>query len=81
MFGGAAWPSPAKPQAELRDTSPGLNLGLGVEANVFVKLTALFEIRYTYLFTRNPARFGTDDLSQVDFLGLTFGVIYYFKRK
>ncbi|OGD20958.1 MAG: hypothetical protein A2W03_07560 [Candidatus Aminicenantes bacterium RBG_16_63_16] len=81
MFGGKTWPAPSKPQAGLRDTSLGLNFGLGVEANVLIHLTAVFEIRYTYLFSRNVARFGTDDFTQTDFLGINLGVIYYFKRK
>ncbi len=81
VFGGRIWPAPSKPQAGLRDTSLGLNLGLGIEANIFVHLSAVLEVRYTYLFSKNVARFGTNDLSQTDFLGVNLGVIYYFKRK
>ncbi len=81
MFGGDAWPAPAKPQTGLHDTTPGVNVGLGAEANVKLNLTAIFEVRYTYLFSRNPERFGTDDFTQMDFLGISVGVIYYFKRK
>jgi opacity protein-like surface antigen len=58
-----------------------VNVGLGAEANVKLNLTAIFEVRYTYLFSRNPERFGTDDFTQMDFLGVSLGVIYYFRRK
>jgi len=81
LLGGKTWPAPSKPQTGLRDSCPGLNFGLGLEANVLVHLSAVFEIRYTYLFSRNVARFGSDDLTQTDFLGINLGVIYYFKRK
>ena len=81
MFGGSAWPAPARPQASLRASSPGINIGFGVEANLLLRLTALFELRYTYLFSRDPKRFWTNDLTQVDFLGISLGVIYYFERR
>ena len=81
MFGGDVWPAPAKPQTSLHDTTPGVNIGLGAEANVKLNLTATLEVRYIYLFSRNPERFGTDDFTQMDFLGISVGVIYYFRRK
>jgi len=81
MFGGSTWPAPAQPQTDLRDTSFGLNIGLGAEANALINLTAVLEVRYTYLFSRNPGRFGTDDFTQTDFLTISLGVIYYFNRK
>jgi len=81
IFGGRTWSAPSKPQAGLRDTSLGLNFGLGIEANILVHLSAVFEVRYTYLFSKNVARFGTNDFTQTDFLGVNLGVVYYFKRK
>lgn len=80
-FGGDVWPAPAKPQTTLRDTDFGLNVGLGVEANVLLNLTAIFEVRYSYIYSRDIPRFATDDFTQIDFLGFSLGVIYYFKRK
>ncbi len=81
VFGGDVWPAPSKPQTGLRDKSLGLNIGLGTEVNVLLNLTAIIEFRYSYLFSKNVARFGTDDFSQIDFLGIHLGVIYYFHRK
>jgi opacity protein-like surface antigen len=81
IFGGRTWPSPAQPQTGLRDSSFGLNIGLGAEANVFLKMTAILEVRYTYVFSRNVPRFRTDDFTETDFLGISVGIIYYFVRK
>ncbi len=80
-FGGNTWPAPAKPQTSLRDSDFGLNFGLGIEANVFIHLTAVLDIRYTYIYSRDVARFATDDFTQTDFLGISLGVIYYFTRR
>jgi hypothetical protein len=81
VFGGDIWPAPAAPQTELKNTNFGLNCGLGAEVNIFINMTATIEVRYTYLFSRDVARFATDDFTQVDFLAINLGVIYYFKRK
>jgi opacity protein-like surface antigen len=81
LFGGNTWPAPANPQTLLKDTSPGLSIGLGAEANLLLNLTATFEIKYIYIFSRDVARYLTDDFTQMDYLGIGVGIIYYFKRK
>lgn len=81
IFGGKTWGSPAKPQTSLSDSSFGLHFGLGVEVSLFVHLSAVAEFRYTYIYSRNVPRFGTDDFTQQDFLGFQLGVIYYFGKR
>jgi opacity protein-like surface antigen len=81
ILGGSVWPAYSKPQNSLSDRSFGINFGLGAEVSIFLHLTAVLEFRYTYIYSRNVGKFGTDDFNQQDFLGLGVGVIYYFSRK
>jgi opacity protein-like surface antigen len=81
MLGGSVWPAYSKPQNSLSDRSFGINFGLGAEVSIFLHLTAVLEFRYTYIYSRNVGKFGTDDFNQQDFLGLGVGFIYYFSRK
>jgi opacity protein-like surface antigen len=81
IIGGKTWGSPAKPQTSLSDSSLGIHFGLGVEVSLFVRLSAVVEFRYTYIYSRNVPRFGTDDFTQQDFLGLQLGVIYYLGKR
>jgi opacity protein-like surface antigen len=78
---GEAWPAPADPEKSFSKTSLGLNVGLGVESYLFSKVSVFAEIKYFYIFARDPGKFGTDDFTEQDFLGLTIGLIYYFGKK
>jgi len=77
---GKPWPAPSKPAESFSDTSPGFNFGLGVESYLFSKVFLAAELKYHYLWSRNVAKFGTDDFTQQDFLGLTVGFIYRFGK-
>jgi opacity protein-like surface antigen len=81
IFDGKLWNAPGKPQNRFSDSSIGLNVGLGVEVFVWVHFSVITEFRYLYLFSRNPAKFGTDDFTQQDFLGASIGIIYYLNKK
>jgi len=81
LVGGKAWPSPALPQRTFAGMSPGINFGFGGELNMFLHLTMIAEFRYTYIYSRNIQRLGTDDFNQQDFFCLSVGLIYYFSRR
>lgn len=81
MFGGKAWSAPGKPEENFSNSSFGLNGGLGIEVSVWMHLSVVGEIKYMYLFSRDIAKFGTDDFTQQDFLGVNIGIVYYFSRK
>jgi opacity protein-like surface antigen len=81
MFDGKVWNAPGKPQNRFSDSSLGLSVGLGVEVFALVHLSVITEFRYLYLFSRNPAKFGTDDFTQQTFLGASIGIIYYLSKK
>jgi opacity protein-like surface antigen len=78
---GSPWPAPAKPAENFSDHSPALNIGLGVDVPLGSKFAAFAEIKYHYIFSRNPGKFGTDDFTQQDFLGLNIGLTYRFGGK
>ena len=75
---GSPWPAPAKPEKSFSDLSPAFNIGLGVDASLSSKLAVFAELKYHYIFSRNPGKFGTDDFTQQDFLGLNIGLTYRF---
>jgi hypothetical protein len=75
---GSPWPAPAKPDESFAGRSAGLNIGLGVDAALSSKLGIFLEVKYHYVFCRNPGKFGTDDFTQQDFLGLNIGLFYRF---
>jgi len=39
-----------------------------VDAALSSKLGLFLEVKYHYVFSRNPGKFGTDDFTQQDFL-------------
>lgn len=78
-LGGETWPAIANPSNEFSDKSWGLSSALGVEVYVWKKISVFGELKYYYLFSRNPEKFGTDDFNQQDFLGVNLGFIFYFK--
>jgi opacity protein-like surface antigen len=80
-FGSGTWPAPGKPENEFASTDFGLNGGLGVETYLFSKFMIFAELKYHYVFSRHPARFGTDDFNQQDFLCLNIGLVYHFGHK
>ncbi len=73
---GEAWSAPGRSDTTFSGLSPGLDFGVGLESFLSSRLSAFIEARYVYVFTRNPAKFGTDDFTQQDFVranvGLTF---------
>jgi len=73
---GTPWPAPANPEETFSGTDPVFNIGLGVEAYLFRKVSAFAGVKYHYVFARHVARFGTDDFTQQDFLGLSIGLVY-----
>jgi len=75
---GSPWPAPAKPDESFSGRSLGLSVGLGVDAALSSKLGLFLEVKYHYVFSRNPGKFGTDDFTQQDFLGLNIGLSYRF---
>ncbi len=77
---GASWSAPGNPDNSFSKTSLGLNIGLGTEAYFFSKLSVFLEIKYHYIFSRDVAKFGTDDFNEQDFLGIGLGVVFYFGR-
>ncbi|MBN2206194.1 MAG: outer membrane beta-barrel protein [Candidatus Aminicenantes bacterium] len=77
---GDAWPAPSKPSESFGAVSPGFNAGIGAEAYLFGRVYASAELKYHFLFARNPAKFGTDDFTQQDFAALTIGLVYRFGR-
>lgn len=78
-LGGETWPAIANPTQEFSDNSWGLSSALGVEVDVWTKISVFGEVKYYYMFSRNPEKFGTDDFNQQDFLGVNLGFIFYFK--
>lgn len=78
---GKPWPAPAKYSEDFSGTSLGLNVALGFEVYAFSLFTLFAEVRYYYVFTRDVPKFGTDDFTQQDFLGINIGITFYFKRK
>lgn len=80
-FKGKAWPAPGRPQDSFSNSSFGLSSGLGTEVFIYTHLSAIIELRYTYIFSRDIAKFGTDDFNQQDFLGVNLGIIYYFGKE
>ncbi len=78
---GEAWPAPGNPDKSFSNTSFGLNIGLGLESYFFSLFSLFAEIKYYYVFSRDVKKFGTDDFTQQDFLGLSVGLIYNFKKK
>jgi opacity protein-like surface antigen len=78
---GSPWPAPAKPEESFSDHSLAFNIGLGVDAPLSSKLAVFAELKYHYIFSRNPGKFGTDDFTQQDFLGLNMGFTYSFGGK
>jgi opacity protein-like surface antigen len=75
---GNPWPAPSKPEASFSDRSPAFTLGLGVDAPLSSKTGVFVELKYYYLFSRDPGKFGTDDFTQQDFFGLKIGFTYFF---
>jgi hypothetical protein len=80
-FFGKAWRAPARYDESFSNTSFGLNAGIGLEVFSLPIINVFFEVKYYYIFTRDVAKFGTDDFNQQDFIGVNVGIIYYFKRK
>ncbi len=80
-FGSGTWPAPSRPENAFASTDFGLNGGLGVETYLFSKFMIFTEVKYYYAFTRHTAKFGTNDFTQQDFLGLNIGLVYHFGRK
>jgi opacity protein-like surface antigen len=78
---GTPWPAPANPEDTFSATDPVFNVGLGVEVYLFRKVSAFAEFKYHYVFARHVARFGTDDFTQQDFLGLSVGLVYEFGKE
>jgi hypothetical protein len=78
-FTGNTWSAPSRPGNDFCDLSPEVHGGFGIETLRFGKFAVIAELRYTYVFTRNPAKFGTDDFSEQDFLSLFIGLIFHFK--
>jgi opacity protein-like surface antigen len=81
MIWGDPWPAPANPDKQFSGTDLGLNIGFGLEAFLFRKISAFVEFKYHYIFARHAERFGTDDFTQQDFLGLSVGLAYDFGKK
>ena len=79
-IGGETWPAPGNPGEKFSGISIGLNIGLGVEVFIWKHVTVTGEVKYNYVFSRNPEKFGTDDFTQQDFLGAGIGIVYYFKK-
>lgn len=78
---GEAWPALGNPDKSFSNTDFGLNIGLGLESYFFSLFSLFAEIKYYYVFSRDIEKFGTDDFTQQDFLGLSVGLIYNFKKK
>lgn len=78
---GEAWPAPGIPERSFSKTSLGLNIGLGVECYFFSMISVFAEIKYHYIFSRDVEKFGTDDFTEQDFLGVITGLIFYFGKK
>lgn len=78
---GSPWPAPAQPEESFSNLSLALSCGLGVESYLFSRFAVFVEIKYLYLFSRDPEKFGTDDFNQQDFLQATIGLTYHFSRK
>lgn len=77
---GEPWPAPSRPEEEFAAVSPGFNFGIGAETYLFSRIFLAAELKYHFLFARNPVKFGTDDFSQQDFLALTVGLLYRFGK-
>jgi opacity protein-like surface antigen len=80
-FRGETWPAPSKPENSFASTDFGLNGGLGVETYLVSRFMIFAELKYSYIFARHTAKFGTNDFTQQDFLGLSIGLVYHFGRK
>ncbi|MBN1222286.1 MAG: outer membrane beta-barrel protein [Candidatus Aminicenantes bacterium] len=79
-FGSGVWPAPGNSEESFSDISPLLNIGLGVEVFAFKLFSIVCEVKYNYLFSRNPAKFKTDDFTQQDYLTLHLGVVFRFGK-
>jgi len=74
---GETWPAPSRPGNDFSKLSPEAHIGFGVETLRFGRFAVLSELRYTFVFARDPSRFGTDDFSEQGFLSLHFGLIFH----
>jgi opacity protein-like surface antigen len=78
---GDPWPAPGDPTKTFSKTSLGFNAGLGLESHLFSTFSIFIEAKYHYIYARDPGRFGTDDFTEQDFLGLNIGLNYSFGKK
>ncbi len=80
-LGVGVWPAPGNPEESFSDSSPLLNIGVGIEVFAFSHFAFICEVKYNYLFSKNEIKFGTDDFTQQDFLTLSIGVIFNLRKK
>lgn len=80
-LGVGVWSAPGNPEESFSDSSPLLNIGVGVEVFAWSHFVFCCEVKYNYLFSKNQTKFGTDDFTQQDFLTLSIGVIFNLGKK
>lgn len=80
-IGGEAWSAPENPDEDFSKTSLSLNIGLGVEVYLWSRVSVLGETKYYYIFAKDVEKFGTEDFTKQDFLGIRLGITFYFGEK
>jgi opacity protein-like surface antigen len=78
---GDPWPAPADPTKTFSKTSFGVNAGLGLESHLFSRLSVFAELKYHYVYARDPGKFGTDDFTEQDFLAFHIGLNFSLGKK
>lgn len=77
----APWPAPSNSSQTFSKTSLGFSYGLGLESQLSRRLAIFAQAKYHYIYSRDPDKFGTDDFTEQDFLGVSVGLVWSFGRR
>jgi len=75
------WPAPSNSSKTFSKTSLGVSGGFGIETQLSRRLSIFAQAKYHYIYSRDPDKFGTDDFTEQDFLGLSIGLVWGFGKR
>lgn len=81
VTGGELWTAPENSEEDFSKTSLGLNIGMGIDVYISSKISLTAESKYYYIFAKDKEKFGTDEFTNQDFLGIRLGLTYHFGKK
>jgi len=73
---GETWKAPYNTEQPFSKTSFGFNAGIGLEISIWSHISATVGVKYYYVFARDVEKFGTDNFTQQDFIGINLGISY-----